>query len=200
MLQFFDNSPIRRNPMAKLLTNVGVFVGFLNQNKEGKILLRRRTEEGSIIPGVSFKGNWELPGGGAEEAEFVGYNYMVETAFREAAEEVGISCGEIPFLGPLYSAFFKGPKGYDLALVVPYGTIDEPTKGETTYVSPEELEALALAFLSPKEAKEKGLSEATGLLSGKGKRMYLMAMTVLAKYSPNTKYRMDAEFFLRSFK
>ena len=48
--------------MEKISTTVGVFAGILDQTT-GKLLLRQRVEEDSIIPGKSFKSNWELPGG-----------------------------------------------------------------------------------------------------------------------------------------
>ncbi|MDP2741113.1 MAG: NUDIX domain-containing protein [bacterium] len=139
--------------MTKLTTNVGAFVGFLYS---GKLLLVRRTQEGSILPGISFKGNWELPGGALEEADVVEYDYLIQMAFRKAEEKVGIHIPPRlrPILGPVYSTFFKGPSGYDLACVVPFATSEEPKKGETVFVSPLELKALALEFVSETDAKK----------------------------------------------
>ncbi len=51
----------------KMEITIGVFAGVLH--KEGKLLLQRRKEEESIIPGKSFKGKYELPGGGLEPEE-----------------------------------------------------------------------------------------------------------------------------------
>jgi len=186
--------------MAKLLTNVGMFVGFLNPKYDGKLLLVRRTSTDSIIPAISFKGNWELPGGAEEEADTVGYNYSVNVAFAKAKDKVGIDVpvDDQPFLGPVYGTSFKGPQGYDLGQVVPFVTKLEPTVGETMWVSPAELDALAAKFVSESDAKKQGLPEADGLLSGKCKRMYLMAMSCLAYHSPNPFYRMDACLLLRT--
>ncbi|MBX4201205.1 hypothetical protein KW786_03750 [Candidatus Parcubacteria bacterium] len=185
--------------MPKLSTNVGMYVGFLRET-DGKLLLVRRTDPTSIIPGVSFKGNWELPGGAEEEADTINYNHAVHTAFAKAKAKVGIdvSEGDQPFLGPLYGTSFKGPQGYDLAQIVPFVTSTQPATGETLWVSPGELEVLALAFVSETTAKAQGLAQAEGLLSGKGKRMYQMGMAALAHHSPNSAYRQEAMVFLKA--
>jgi len=184
--------------MDKLSTNVGMFVGFLRC--DGRLLLVRRTSTDSIIPDVSFKGNWELPGGAEEESDIVGYNYSVEVAFAKAKNKVGIdvSVDDQPFLGPIYGTSFKGPQGYDLGQVVPFVTELKPTLGETMWVSPAELEDLAAKFVSKSEAKKQGLPEANGLLSGKGKRMYLMAMSCLAFHSPSIVFKAHALAFLNA--
>ena len=67
------------------------------------------------------------------------------------------------------------------------------------WVSPEELEVIGQKFISETDAKKQGLSEADGLLSGKGKRMYLMAMSVLAYHSPNRTYRYNAYYSFLNF-
>lgn len=187
--------------MGKLLTTFGSYVGFINPKHDGRLLLVRRTQTDSIIPGVSFKGNWELPGGAVEEVDQVGYNYAIQTAFAKAKDKVGIDIpvDDQPFLGPAYGTFFKGPQAYDFAQVVPHITFSEPTVGETQWVSPAELETLALAFISETIAKNQGLSEAQGLLSGKGKRMYLMALYALTR-SSNRDFMIEAANLIASSK
>ena len=98
--------------MAKLITNVGVFVGFLNPKHDGKLLLVRRTSPDSIIPGVSFKGNWELPGDAMEEVDTIAYNQSVIVAFQKAKEKTGIEIpiAEQPFLGHGATHFSRGRK------------------------------------------------------------------------------------------
>jgi len=166
--------------VARLTTTVGAYVGVLNPDKSGKLLLIRRTEKGSLTD-QSFLGNWELPGGGVDESENAPYDHITMEALRELIEETGIdltrSVGEVL---PLYTALFKGPRGYDLAGVIPIFAAEEPIEGVAhCWVSTEELNQLAREFLSPKDAKEQGLPEAQGLLSGFGKRMHFMALSAL---------------------
>jgi len=139
--------------VEKISTTVGVFAGILDQTT-GKLLLRRRVEEDSIIPGKSFKSNWELPGGGVMDMEKISYNHLLNELAREVDEEVGISVSVDP-MAPLYAVLFKGPVGCDLAMVTPVMTSSSPTKGETIWVSPEELEKLAKDF-APAD-KKKGI-------------------------------------------
>lgn len=158
-----------------------MFVGLLNPDKKGKLLLRRRTELESIIPGKSFKRCWELPGGAVEHTEEkINYSYPIEEAVRELKEEVGIVI-QAPLMGIVHLTFFKGPKGYDLAGVVPVIATEEPTKGETIYVSPKELNELAKKFVS---SDKKTGKDGEGLLSGWAKRMHCMALYALM-HSPN---------------
>ena len=49
-------------PREKIRCTVGIYIAILNPVHDGRLLVWRRTEEGSIIPGVSFYGNWEMPG------------------------------------------------------------------------------------------------------------------------------------------
>lgn len=180
--------------MGKLVTTVGAYIGLLNPEHEGRLLLRRRVEEGSILPGQSFKGNWELPGGGVRETEKPGYDYLLQEAVREFEEEVGIALAltlAIDEAFPMYPALFKGPQGYDLAGVIPVVAQLEPTIGETLWVSPEELSELARIFVSATEAKKQGLAEAQGIVSGWGKRMHWMALCALT-HSPNLDFTRQA--------
>ena len=187
--------------MAKLVTTVGTFVGLLSsirtRARDGRLLLRRRTEEGSILPGISFMGNWELPGGSVQETERPRYDHLVLEALREIEEEVGIKIAVDPEddshqIFSMYAAQFKGSQGYDLSVVIPmiYGL--EPTKGETCWVSPEELNQLAQDFVSVTDAKKQGLSGAQGIVSGWGKRMHWMSLCALT-HSPNLKFVRQAQ-------
>lgn len=151
----------------KIQASVGVFAGII---KEGKILLRRRVEIPSIIPGKSFKGCWELPGGGVLVTKDMSYSHLVSQLKREVDEEVGIPITVDP-MPPIYPVFFG--KTQDLALVTPVETSLEPTKGETKWVSLEELNELARRYKPPnKETGEDG----QGIISGFGKRMHCMAL------------------------
>lgn len=187
--------------MVKLITTKGSYVGFLNPTQNGRLLLVRRTSTHSIIPGVSFKGCWELPGGAEEEADQISYNYSVEVAFAKARDKVGIDVPpqDRPFLGPFYGTDFKGPAGYDEGQVVPVVSNLLPTLGETMWVDPTELDGLAQRFIPEDEAKKRGLPEADGLMSGKGKRMYLMAMSALV-HSPNQQYHLSAVGYLQTWR
>lgn len=183
--------------MEKAKVAVGVYAGILNNG--GKLLLRRRTEIESIIPGKSFKGNWELPGGGIMETkeESIPYNYAVKELKREVEEEVGvgISIGKMP---PFYPVMFRGPAGYDLAVVTPVqqeqisnliaGQVIPAIKGDSTFVSTEELNELAREFVS---ADKKNGIDGKGLVSGYGKRMHCMALRVLSE-SRNADYSRQA--------
>jgi 8-oxo-dGTP pyrophosphatase MutT (NUDIX family) len=182
--------------VAKAKIAVGVFAGILNS--KGKLLLRRRTEVDSIIPGKSFKGNWELCGGGIMETDeqSIPYNYAVKELKREVEEEVGVKIS-IPQMPPFYSVMFKGPAGYDLAMVTPVqqeqilDLIAEQvilTKGEVTFVSTEELNTLAREFVP---ADKKNGIDGKGLVSGYGKRMHCMALLVFTQ-SRNDDYSRQA--------
>lgn len=160
--------------MAKISTTVGVFAGILRLT-DGKLLLRQRVEKNSIIPGKSFKGNWELPGGGVMDAEKTPYNHLPKELAREVNEEVGVSISISP-MAPFYAMLFKGPTGYDLALVTPVTTSSPPTKGETIWVSPDELEELPI-------------------VSGRGGRMHCMCLKALS-FSPNPSYAEKATIIL----
>src|SRR3989344_5974117 len=122
---------------------VGVFAGIMRQ--DGKLLLRRRVETESIIPGQSFMGNWELPGGGVMQQENVSYALLSRELVREVKEETDIEIGELVSPMPnFYPAPFKGPNGYDLALVTSVELDQDPVvKGEHIWVSTEEINQLA---------------------------------------------------------
>ena len=156
----------------KIKATVGVFAGIINE--EGKFLLRRRTEISSIIPGKSFKGCWELPGGGVMVAENMPYSHLVNELKREVDEEVGIEI-EPDSMPPMYPVFFG--KAQDLALVVPVETSLEPTKEETKWVSLDELNELAREY---KPANKETGEDGQGIVGGYGKRMHCLSLRALS--------------------
>ena len=161
--------------MARLTMTVGVSIALFNPHENDKLLVRRRVEE------LTFRGNWDLPGGGVEEAGEPNYDHLVAEGFRELEEEVGIKV--LVFSGyaySMYAAFLKGQKANDLALVIPCVSYDYPTRGETRWVSVEELNALAREFMPFDEAKRQ---EARGLVSGWGKRMHRLALSAFVSMS-----------------
>ncbi len=169
----------------KAKTTVGLFAGILNRDT-GKLLLVRRVAENSIIPGTSFKGNWELPGGAVMEAETVSYDYLVKQFKQRLREKIGWTLESfISKMPAMYPVFFNGPEGYDLALVMVLKTfIKKISLAETCWVDTNELEKLASEFVPADKKKGKN---GEGLLSGYGKRMHCMALKALC-FSPSEKY------------
>ncbi|MDO8559369.1 MAG: hypothetical protein Q7R84_03485 [bacterium] len=165
----------------KVTVTRGIYAGVLDSDT-GKLLLMRRTKTDSIIPGVSFKGNRELPGGAimASNDNIVPYNYYLQDLVRLLKEKTGIVI-VVRGLPVMYSVFLKGPAGYDEASVIPLVSYDKPTIGDTIYVSPYELRTLTEEF---EPADEKTGKSGKGLLSGYGKRMHCMALLALS-HSPN---------------
>lgn len=172
----------------KMVTIRGFYAGVM-QPDTGKLLLIRRTKTDSIIPGTSFRGNWELPGGAvmASSDPSVSYNYYVRDLTRLLHEKTGILI-IIRGLPKMYSVLFKGPNGYDEASVIPLVAAVKPTIGDTTFVSPYELQVLAKEYQQADEAK--GIS-GEGLLSGYGKRMHCMALAALC-HSPKQDFIREA--------
>lgn len=181
--------------MEKVSTNLGIYLGILHPHT-GKLLLIRRTGSKSIIPNVSFKGNWELPGGAVmvTDASAIPYNYYFKELSRLLREKTGM---EIELLGlrRMYSVMFKGSAGYDHASVVPLITEAPVTVGEWKWVSPKELAVLAEEF---KPADEKIGRSGEGLVSGTGKRMHCMALAALGE-SPSGDYAEEAARMLNVF-
>ncbi|MCX6760951.1 MAG: hypothetical protein NTZ84_02535 [Candidatus Nealsonbacteria bacterium] len=178
----------------KATVSRGIYAGIMDPDT-GKILLTRRIKSDSIIPGISFKGNWEIPGGaimGSDDPS-VPYNYYLKELTRVVQEKTGASI-VLRGLPVMHSVFFKGPAGYDEASVVPVTAFIRPTVGETIYVSPDELMALAEEF---EPANEKTGRSGKGLLSGKGKRMHCMALAALIR-SPNQIYAAQATIMLKA--
>jgi hypothetical protein len=177
----------------KMATAWGIYAGFLHP-ESGKLALTRRNTPDSIIPGKSFRGNWELIGGAVmvSDEESIPYNYYSRELTRLIEKKIGIVL-EIPGLPMMYSTLFKGPAGYDEASVVPMVRDIEPTIGEIYWVSPQELQVLAEEFEPADESKGKS---GKGLLSGYGKRMHCMALIALS-HSPNHNFQTEALRMLR---
>lgn len=160
---------------AVVRPTIGVFAGIFN--KEGKLLLRRRPA------GSSFAGEWELPGGGVDAdnaSKALDERIVIQELAREVKEEVGISMPlPLPMVA-MYPTVLKG--GGDWAFAVLISVLDKkPSKGETRYVSPQELRELAED------------PEGNRVLSGWGKRMCRLCLRLLAsRDSPNREYAKEA--------
>jgi len=156
---------------TKARPTIGLFAGIFN--KEGKLLLKRRTKEESL------PGDWDLPGGAVEaenNAKALDERIVDQELAREVMEEVGIrvTTGPMPAMFP---AVVKG--GNDWAFVIPIDGSHKPTKGETVFVSPDELKKLAEG------------PEGNRLVSGWEKRMARLALKALL-HSPKQEYREQA--------
>ncbi len=178
----------------KVTPTIGVFAGILTVN--GKLLLRRRVESDSIVPGKSFKGNWELPGGGVmKEETFEATNETVipKALAREVKEKAGLEI-EMTSMLAMYPAILA--KEYTKKEVVDFAfvVIIQPDqwrgqlKGETMWVSPGELYKLARKF---EPADRKTGKDGKGIVSGYGKRMHRMALMSFS-HSPNEGYSFEA--------
>ena len=191
--QFFDPTVLFEKEQ-KVTPTIGVFAGILTVN--GELLLRRRVETDSIVPGKSFKGNWELPGGGVMKGEtFEATNETViqKALAREVKEEVGLEI-EMTSMPAMYPAIlarkYTEKEIVDFAFVV----IIQPDqwkgrlKEETMWVSPEKLYKLAMEF---EPADRKTGKDGKGIVSGYGKRMHRMALMSLS-HSPNKRYSFEA--------
>ncbi len=105
-----------------------------------------------------------------------------EELARHVKDEVGLNISVSPQSEILTPAILKG--GGDWAFPVVVGLCGKPTKGETKFVSPQELQELA------KEA------EGNRLLTGLGKRMHRLTLRLLSS-SPNPEYRREAKDMLK---
>lgn len=172
----------------KMMTARGIYAGIMHPDT-GKLLLTRRTKPNSIIPDVSFRGNWEVIGGAvmASDEKSVPYNYYLGELCRIVETKTGIVMA-IRGLPAMHSVLFKGPAGYDEASVIPIVSDVQPTIGDTLYVSPYELRSLAEEF---EPANEKTGKSGKGLLSGYGKRMHCMALAALS-HSSNQNFIREA--------
>jgi len=160
---------------AVVRPTIGVFAGIFNE--EGKLLLRRRPT------GVSFAGEWELPGGGVDAdnaSQALDERIIIQELGRKVKEEVGISILYMLPMVAMYPAVLKS--GGDWAFAILIGVVKEkPSKGETKYVSPKELRELAEG------------PEGNRLLSGWGKRMCRLCLRLLAsRDAPNREYTKQA--------
>jgi len=174
---------------------VGVFAGLLTN--KGKVRLQRRIEKGSIIPGKTYEGDYELPGGRVEEKNLLKaltLEVLGKELIREVEEELGVVIKHHPN-PPLYLAIYEdAEKGIcDWAFMIPvpsgpaYWDESSPTKRTVIDVDPEELRKLA--------DEPKGHQ----LLSGWGKRMCRMSLGALLQ-SHVEKYYTQAGDFLDTIK
>ena len=179
----------------KMKTVKGIYAGILHP-ESGKLLLTRRTGSTSIVPGVSFRGNWELIGGAimASNEKSVPYNYYLDELYRIMEAKAGIVVHrQAKGLPAMHSVLFKGPAGgYDEASVIPMVYDAEPTIGEALWVTPIELQTLANEF---EPADEETGKSGKGLVSGYGKRMYCMGLCALS-HSPNHNHCISALIML----
>ncbi|MCK5044693.1 hypothetical protein KAR26_03105 [Candidatus Parcubacteria bacterium] len=180
----------------KIKTTVGVAVGIFNNN--GELLLKRRKQIPSITK-ESYYGCWELPLIAVPETKEkkIPYNYLGLVVKREIKKRWGIDI----FLDPipaLYPTMFKTPAGdYDLAMitVVEAMIMELPESIEIKWVSPSDLNLLAVKFVPAKMDKGKIIKNGEGLLSGK-KRQFHMALKAIKVGSPFPEYRRTANEFL----
>lgn len=184
--------------MEKMKTTVGLAPGIIN--KDGKILLVRRTDHDSITKIDYFK-NWELPIVAVMESDLpaLPYDYLSRELERGITREIGtiISVKKMP---AFYPVMFRGPAGYDLLLITAIqlmaNDLSYPVNSfrpEIIWVSPQEINQLAEDFVSFTQAQKQGLpGGARGLLSGFGKRQHCAALRILEIFSSNEKYRKEA--------
>jgi len=154
------NVEINSRPAVVQLT-IGVFAGIFN--KEGKLLLKK-------ITSGRFAGEWDLPGGGiraAAASKTLDERIILQELSRQVWEEVGIYIPGFSPMVAMYPAVLKG--GGDIGFAILIGISDtKPSKGETKYVSPQELRELAEG------------PEGNRLLSGWGKRMCRLCLMLFA--------------------
>jgi len=127
---------------------VGSFLGLIT--KDGKLRLQMRTEKGSSITGISYKGDFELTGGGVKELDLrkvLTPQCLLDEAIREAREELGIVVAT-PTYFCLYRTVFENPKTgkVDWAFMIPIYPIlwndTSEMKRKTVDVDPDQLNVL----------------------------------------------------------
>jgi 8-oxo-dGTP pyrophosphatase MutT (NUDIX family) len=176
--------------LSKKPDSVGVFLGLIT--KEGKVRYQMRIESSSPITGISYKGDFELPGGGAEEknlSELLTPEGLLDEGIREAKEELGIVVLP-PQEFPLYWAPYQNPKNgkIDWAFMIP---ILPSFWDETAEVKRK------IVDLNPKHLDV--LGELNLIVSGK-KRMYRMGQGALYACSLNSLWRQEAADLLTQVK
>ncbi len=175
---------------------IGVFAGLLTS--VGKVRLQRRIEKDSIIPGKSYEGDYELPGGRVGEKD-LRKALTLEVLQRELVSRVendlGITIKTLPPAPMLYLTIYedmaKGVCDWAFMMPVPpppvYWDENAPMTRKTIDVSPIELYELA--------QQPKGQQ----LLSGWGKRMCRMSLGALF-YSSDIRYVVKAVRYLDELK
>lgn len=131
---------------------IGSFLCLLT--KEGRVRYQMRTEKKSLVAGISYKGDFELPGGEVQEKDLkkaLTPGVLLEEAIRETKEELGIvvsrDVGKRVYPG-FYRTVFVNPK--DGKVDWAFATVawpcywDETTevKRKIVDVSPDELDVL----------------------------------------------------------
>jgi len=166
---------------------VGAFLGLITT--EGKVRYQMRIEEQSIT-GISYKGDFELPGGRVKEKDLkkvLTPEGLLKEAIRETKEELGLV---VEKLMPqyLYRTIFENPKTgkVDWAFVIPvfpaFWDETAEVKRKIVDVNPDELEVLGKLNL---------------IVSGK-KRMYRMGQACL--FLSHSKWRGRAAELLTEVK
>lgn len=177
--------------LLKKPDSVGVFLGLIT--KEGKVRYQMRIESSSPITGISYKGDFELPGGGAEEknlSELLTLEGLIMEGTREVKEELGIEVLLPPNDIPLYWAPYENPKNskVDWAFMIP---VLPKFWDETAEVKRK------IVDLNPKHLDV--LGELNLIISGK-KRMYRMGQGALYACSSNSLWSREAADFLNQVK
>lgn len=170
--------------MTTMPKTIGVFAGLLTS--QGKLRLQRRVEKDSIIPGKTYEGDWELPGGRIKEKDIkkaLTIEVLGEELRREVMEELGIPIA-IPKKPSIYLAKYEDLEKNicDWALMIPILSRDwnENAKTKRTTIDVNPLELRGLAF------RLKG----NQLVSGWSKRMCRMSEGALFN---SYKYKEEAE-------
>ncbi len=185
--------------MAEKLKVVrGIYIGLMDR-ETGKLVLIRRTRDDSALPGVSFRGNWELPGGAVLEPEKlpIPYNYYLKELAARVKAKSGIDPASLHLssMPALRSVVTKLGDTFDEASVTPL-TISHVVATHPTFisscdylwVSPSELKTEAERFKPADESKNQS---GEGLVSGYGKRMHCMCLAAL-ECSPNDEFSIEA--------
>lgn len=189
--------------------SIGSFLGLVT--REGRLRMQMRIEKSSPITGISYRGDFELTGGGVKEKDLMKAltpQGLRQEGIREAKEELGIEVSKniLSLALPVYWAPYENPQTgkVDWAFMTPVssGYWDETaeTKRKTVDVDPDQLKVLGDLNL---------------IVSGK-KRMYRMgqgaiyamsltawqlrAAALLTEIEPdwrNTEYFVHAEEFLQ---
>lgn len=183
--------------LLKKPDSVGVFLGLIT--KEGKVRYQMRIESSSPITGISYKGDFELPGGGAEEknlSKLLTPEGLLEEGIREVKEELGIIVVLSPppdlplYWAPLYWAPYDNPKNgkIDWAFMIPILPVfwDETAEVKRKIVD-----------LNPKHLDV--LGELNLIVSDK-KRMYRMGQGAIFACSSNSLWSQEAADLLTQVK
>ncbi len=151
----------------KALFTIGLFIGMFDSL--GNILLIKRDQE-------PYFGKYELPGGAIRTDHIFSDERMIRYILDE---RVIAKTGLTAFNGiQRMPAMYPAINGNDIAFAIIFGpTSQVPKKGESIFVSPDELDDLA---------------ENKDLVSGK-KRMYRMCLRMfVSRDCPNPEYRRKA--------